>query len=176
MGKSEYTFSGPKGSNPTNGAMREVQFIANPATGFPGGTADKYLLLYGDKVETYTAGNHRSTIAVGNRVYTIGTGTWSATVAPSSLTISQAGINATGPQVAVVASGAASITASSTLSLTGATMAITTGALTINSLAGLHSIAPQIPGGILTDGCLNPLTGTPFSVTGTLGIQTLRVN
>ena len=176
MGKSEYTFSGPKGSNPTNGAMREVQFIANPATGFPGGTADKYDLLYGDKVETYTAGNHRSTIAVGNRVYTIGTGTWSATVAPSSLTISQAGINATGPQVAVVASGAASITASSTLSLTGATMAITTGALTINSLAGLHSIAPQIPGGILTDGCLNPLTGTPFSVTGTLGIQTLRVN
>jgi hypothetical protein len=177
MGKAEHTYSGPKGFNPTNGAMRETQFIANPATGFPGGTADKYFLLYGDRAETYTAGNHRSTIAVGNRVYTVGAGTYTATAGGSTVNLSSAGAVLQGAGTAqVIGAGATSITAGALLSLTGATMAFTAAGYAFNSAAGLLSLPPQVPGAVLTDGCIDPLTGFPFAAGGTLGVLALRVN
>lgn len=177
MGKSEFTYSGPKGANPANGAVRDTKIIANPATGFPGGPADTYLLLYGDRLENLLAGNHFTNVAVGNQFYNVGTGSIVATAVGNSMSLSPAGaslIAATGTAL-VASSGATAITAAAAVTLQGATVAVIAGSVAFTSPAGLHSIPPQIPGAMLTDGCLNPLTGLPFSATGTLGIQTLRV-
>jgi hypothetical protein len=38
-----------------------------------------------------------------------------------------------------------------------------------------HSVAPQVPGNMLTDGCLDPLTGLPMKLSGTLGILSIAV-
>lgn len=177
MGKAEYVFSGPKGGNPANGPVRDIKIVANPATGFLGGPADQYLLLYGDRLENLTAGNHFTNVAVGNQFYNVGTGNFVATAVGNSLTLSPAGaamVAATGTAL-VASSGATTITAGAAVTIQAASVAVIAGAVAFTSPAGLHSVPPQIPGAILTDGCLNPLTGLPFSAGGTLGIQTLRV-
>jgi hypothetical protein len=177
MGKAEYTFSGPKNGLPTNGAVRDTKIIANPATGFPGGPADQYFLLYGDRIETLLAGNHLTTLVVGNQLYTVGTGSFIATATGSTLALSAAGAVLVGAATTFVAApGATTIQAGALLSLTGATMALTAAGFAFNSVFGLHSIPPQVPGAVLTDGCINPITGLPFALGGTLGIQTIRVN
>lgn len=176
MGKAEYIHSGPKSGKPSNGPIRTTKFVANAATGFSGGTADKYSLLMGDKVETLTAGDHRTTIAVGNRTYTVN-GVYTATAGGSSMTLSSTGAALQGAGTALVAAaGATDIKAGGLLSLLGATMSLTAAAISFNSSGGVHSITPQIPGGMLTDGCIDSITGLPFSASGTLGIQTIRVN
>ncbi len=177
MGKAEYTFSGPKGANPANGAIRDTKIIANPATGFPGGPADQYLLLYGDRAETLLAGNHFTNVAVGNQFYNVGAGSFGATAVSNTMVLSPAGaaMTATTGTALVASSGATAITAGAAVTVQAATLAVIAGAVAFTSPTGLHSIGPQIPGAILTDGCLNPLTGLPFVAAGTLGIQTLRV-
>lgn len=177
MGKAEYTFSGPKGANPANGSIRSTKILANPATGFPGGPADEYFLLYGDRAEVLVAGNHSTTVGVGNQFYTVGTGSLVATAVGNTMTLSPAGaslVAVTGTAL-VASSGATAITAAAAVTIQGATVAVIAGAVAFTSPAGLHSVPPQVPGAVLTDGCLNPLTGLPFAATGTLGIQTLRV-
>jgi len=176
LGKAEYIYSGPTNKNPTNGALRETKFVGNPSTGFTGGTADKYLLQYGDREETLMTGDHNSTIAVGNRTYNVASGTYAVNAGGSNmrLTPSSASLQGAG-SVLVAASGSSTITAGTSMVLKAASVDLTAGSVAFRSPTGLHSVGPQIPGGVLTDGCLDPLTGRPFSTSGTLGVQTIRV-
>lgn len=171
MGKIDETFSGPKDSLPTNMPVRSTSFVANPATGNPGGPTDRYSMLYGDRLETFTAGNHTTAVAVGNQNYTTGTGTINILAGTNAINVSNGGVQvvaAAGAVTMSAAAGAVAITASTTVSLTGATAVITAPAV---SFPGAH----LPPGGVLTDGCINPLTGTPFLVSGVVGVSTIRV-
>jgi hypothetical protein len=171
MGKANETYSGPKDSLPTNLPLRNVQFIGNPATGVPGGPVDKYFALYGDRVETFVAGNHTTAIAVGNLSYVTGLGTFTAAASGALLNLSAAGAQVIAPTGAVTltaAAGAVAITASTAVGITGAAIALTAPAIT---MPGAH----LPPGGVLTDGSINPLTGTPFILSGVVGVQTVRI-
>lgn len=181
-GKSTFNFSGPKGGLITNGALREVSFTGSPATGFVGGTADKYEMIYGDRKETIAIGNHLTEVLVGTQSYKVGTGVLTlaagaapspAQGAPTSLALSPGTMTGRSPVVAFTATGGtASLTASTIVSLTGATMTLTAPRI---SFPGVHLPVGGIPGSLLTDGVLDPLTGKPFSLGGVLGVPTITV-
>jgi hypothetical protein len=170
MGKAEWTFSGPKNGLPTNGALREVGFTGNPATGFVGGTADKYRLLYGDRHERLTAGNHTTQVLVGTQTYSVGAGIFKVDAAGSIMTLGADGFSVVSPLTAKInAAAAITITAGAAVGITASAFNVTAPAV---AFIGPH--AP--PGGVLTDGCINPLTGTPFVGSGTLGALSFRIN
>lgn len=171
MGKASETFSGPKDALPTNLPLRDISFIGNPATGVPGGPVDKYFNLYGDRLETFVAGNHTTTIAVGNLTYATAAGMFTASASGATMNLSAAGAQVVAPTGVVsltAAAGAVAITASTGVALTGAAITLTA---PIISAPGAH----LPPGGVLTDGSINPLTGTPFALSGVLGVQTFRI-
>jgi len=101
---------------------------------------------------------------------------------PSALALAPGGASlGSGGAVLVASGGATTISAGAAVNiLTPSFLTMFIGAMTINGPApGVPHSLPflgQIPGGILTDGCSDPITGFPFSLGGTLGIQTLRVN
>jgi hypothetical protein len=171
MGQAVETFSGPKNSLPTNMPVKKTSVVATPATGNPGGPTDVYRLVYGDKTEELTAGDHVTDILVGNRTYKVGVGTIKHQSGLNSVSIGPSGISGTATVGGVAFSapgGAASITASSTVSITGATAVLTAGAIT---MPGAH----LYPGGVLTETTINPLTGLPWTASGTIGVPTVRV-
>ena len=172
LGKVDETFSGPKDSLPTNMPVRSTTFAANPATGSPGGPTDQYSMLFGDRLETFTAGNHTTMVAVGNQNYVTGTGTVNIAAGTNTVNVSNAGIQVAAAAGAVTLSavaGAVSIQASTAVAITAGTN-ISLAAASV-AVQGPHTP----PGGVLTDGCTNPFTGTPFSASGTLGVPTFRV-
>ena len=171
MGQATETFSGPKDSLPSNIPLRKIQFSANPGTGLAGGTVDEYNLLYGDRQETLTAGNHETQVLVGNQTYSCGVGTWKASAGLNNMQIGTNSVDVTaitGPMSFLAAAGGVSIRSSTSVGLTAPTISLT--ATTVN-LPGAHLPA----GAVLTDGCINPLTGTPFLVSGVPGVPTFRV-
>jgi len=186
-GKSTYNFSGPKGGLITNGPLREETFTGTPATGFIGGTADKYTSFYGDRQETLALGNHETQVLVGTQTYKVGTGiiTIAAGAPPSpaigastSLDLSPGSMTGRSAVVSFTATGgAAALIGTTNVNLTGATVLLTAPAITFASpVAGTHTPPGGIPGGgILTDGCKDGLTGLPFSTSGTLGVLSIRV-
>lgn len=177
-GKSTFNFSGPKNGLPTNGALREVTFTGTPATGFVGGTADSYSLLYGDRLETLAAGNHTTAVVVGNQTYSVGAGTLTVQSGSSALVLTSASMTGTAPAVAFVASaGSMSLTSSASISATAPAMTLVGNAITFTSITpGLHTPPGGTPGGaLMTDGVLDPITGRTFFLSGILGVQTIRV-
>jgi hypothetical protein len=171
MGKANYTFSGPKDSLPTNLPLRSTKFIGNPATGVPGGPVDQYFCLYGDRTEAFAFGNHTTAIAVGNLTYATALGAFTAVASGATLNLSAAGAQVVAPTGAVTltaTAGAVAITASTAVGITAPAIALTAGVVTV---PGAH----LPPGGVLTDGCINPLTGTPFILSGVVGVQTVRI-
>jgi len=171
MGSLETNISGPRDSLPTNMPVRSTSIVATPATGNPGGLTDKYTMTYGNRRETITAGNHTTRVAVGNQTYSTGAGVVKMGSAANSVEVTTGGITGTAAAGAVTfaaPAGAASITATARASITGATVGITGPAVTIS---GGHTF----PGGVMTDTCINPLTGAPFTASGTLGVPTVRI-
>jgi hypothetical protein len=177
-GRASFQHSGPKDGLPTNGALREISFTGSPATGFAGGTADKYELLYGDRDESLTAGSHSTTVMVGNQTYECQAGVLTLKSGQNtSVELTTASLSGRSSAVSFQASaGAASIQASAALSLQGQTAAITAAAVTVNSSSGTHAPTGGSPGGVLTDGALDPLTGKTFLMGGVIGSPTFRVN
>lgn len=177
-GKSTFNYSGPKNGLPTNGALREVSFTGNPATGFVGGTADSYSLLYGDRTETLTAGNHTTAVVVGNQTYSVGAGTVTMQSGPSALALTSASMSGTAPSMAFVATaGGLSLTSSASIVAGAPTMTLAGNAITLTSLTpGIHTPPGGTPGGaLMTDGVLDPITGRTFFLSGIIGVQSIRV-
>jgi hypothetical protein len=184
-GLAEYTFGGPKDGLPTNGGSRTTSFSASPATGSVGGAVDSYSMLFGGREETFTMGQHdtlmkagsfniRSMTALPANMVTPGVGVLLATGVP--LLDNRVESNLTG--VAVTSNvGTAKLSATKGT----ATVSGIAGA-TIMSLAKVGITAPYVsvlapgpPGGVLTDGCFDSLTGRPFLTSGTIGCPSFRV-
>ena len=175
-GKATFNYSGPKDSIPTNGSVRKVSFTSSPATGFVGGTADEYEMLYGDRDESITLGNHSTTVMVGNQTYECNAGILSLKSGVSTaMELTTASMSGRASALSFQATaGAASIQSSAALSLQGQTASLTAPSVTVN---GGHTPPGGAPGGgVLTDGVLDPITGRPFMASGVLGVQTFRVN
>jgi len=170
-GKMVETFSGPKDSLPTNLPLRSTTFSGTPATGVPGGPVDVYKNIYGDRLETFTAGNHTTSVQVGNQTYQVSAGSLNLLSGATAinLTTGSASVTTPGAITMTAAGGAVAVTASTAFSVTSATYLNTAAAVSF------PNPALQPSGAVLTDGCINSLTGTPFRVSGTLGVQAFRI-
>lgn len=163
MGKSVESYSGPKNGLPTNGAVREVNINTTPATGFVGGTADSYSLLYGNRNEILFAGNHNTTIAVGNAIYSVGVGTWTASSGANTLVANPGGIAvfaAVGAATFTAAAGATSISGSTGVAVTSAGPVLVRGTFVTLSAPGIKV------GGIVSGSDLDPISGLPLVLLG----------
>lgn len=158
-GKSIETFSGPKDGLPTSGAVRKVDVIANPATGFVGGVNDEYRNVYGDREETFLFGNHTTTCVVGNLAYETNLGEWKCRALTNQISVSAAGISgqAVTGNVSLNASAGAFLAQSSA----GATVR-TTGPAVVSGSAGVTLGGPGKIGPIVSGADLDPLTGLPL--------------
>lgn len=173
-GKSTFNYSGPKGQNPSNGALRETQFTS--AVPVPVATVDKYNIAVGSRVERITSGNHSTTVVVGNQTYSSAGGLLTlaaggiGAAAPSNITMSAGNITGRAPVVSWTATGGA-------MSLSATALASISSGVAISLTAPKVSVVgPHLPpGAVLTDGCLNPVTGTPFVASGVLGVPTFTV-
>jgi len=161
QGKETQLYSGPKNFLPTNAPMREIKFISNPLTGHAGGNTDSYFMLFGDRVERFVFGSHRTTVAVGNITHSTALG---------SVT-NRAGVN----QIRVGTTAGISTFSATTTSM------VSTLATTINALASvtvrsagrakLSGVVTTLggsgpPGRILSSTDRDPLTNLPFSFFG----------
>lgn len=163
MGKSVETYSGPKDGLPTNGPVREVNVNTTPATGFAGGTADSYTLVYGDREETLSAGNHTTSVVVGDASYAVGVGAWRASSGLNTHEASASGVSVT----AVVGSATLSAAAGAT-TVSGATSVLvtSTGPVTVRGTV-VTLVAPGTKaGGIVSGADLDPVSGLPLSLLG----------
>ena len=183
-GKAEYTFGGPLDGLATNGATRSTTFTGNPATGALGGSVDNYEVVFGGRSELFRLGRHEtvvnvvsfnvSTMAVGLPDIGPGAGFSIATGIP----LLDNKVSATPLTLTAIAN-----TGTALLSATKGTVTVTGIAGTfINSLASIGIAAPLVRvtapgpfGGVLTDGCIDSLTGRPFLLSGTIGAPGFRV-
>lgn len=163
MGKSTESFSGPKDGLPTNGSVREINVNTTPATGFIGGTADKYSLLYGNRSETIYAGGHDTTVAVGNARYSVGVGTWTASSGANTIVANSGGVAvfaATGAATFAAAAGATSVAGSLGVTVTSVGPVVIRGAVVTLSAPGVKV------GGIVSSADIDPLSGLPLLLLG----------
>jgi hypothetical protein len=161
QGKEVQLYSGPKNFLPTNAPMREIKFISNPLTGHAGGRTDSYFMLFGDRVERFVIGNHRTTVAVGNLTYQTALG---------SVT-HRAGVNQIrlGTADGISMFSATTTSMFSTLSTTiNALASVTVRAVGRAKLSGIVTTlgGAGAPGRILSSTDRDPLTNLPFSFFG----------
>jgi len=173
LGRAEYTYGGPQDSQPTNAPLRVTKFTATPATGFPGGTADEYSILFGDLVEKINIGSRKTKVTTGDILFETVTGTAELKSSLNTVTLTQTSIAVTAKQ------GSVNIE-----STTGAMSLLATRTLLLKSRQGVEVNGPAIsfavlgadfPGGVLTDGCIDGLTGQPFRNGGTFGSNQVRM-
>jgi hypothetical protein len=184
-GLAEYTYGGPKDGLPTNGGSRTTSFSASPATGSAGGAVDSYSMLFGGREETFTMGKHDTLMKVGSyNVRTMNTSS-AGMVSPGTGTLLSTGLSGVDNKVETGLAGA-----SLTSNLGTAKLSATKGTATVSGIAGttIKSLAkvgvtapyvsvsaPGPPGGVLTDGCFDSLTGRPFLSSGSVGCPSFRV-
>jgi hypothetical protein len=173
MGKTTETYSGPKNGLPTNGAARSVTIATTPATGFVGGPADMYTLVYGDKVETIATGNHISTVAVGNRLYTVGAGSWTVAVGASSIAITPASLSVTSGAVTITGTGVVAINGAAAVNILAAG---TGGVRATPGSVMLVAVGSPKFGGIVSQSDLDPTSGLPLGLLGMGSFQHLLSN
>jgi hypothetical protein len=184
-GLAEYTYGGPKDGLPTNGGSRTTSFSANPATGSAGGAVDSYSMLFGGREETFTMGKHDTLMKVGSyNVRTMNTSS-AGMMSPGAGVLLSTGLSGFDNKVDAGLGGVAL-----TSNLGTAKLSATKGTATVSGVAGttIKSLAkvgvsapyvsvsaPGFPGGVLTDGCLDSITGRPFLTSGTTGCASFRV-
>lgn len=184
-GSAEYLFGGPLNALATNGASRITKFTATPLTGAVGGVVDEYTVVFGNVADTIRVGRHEEIINVGS--YNVGTMTVNLpSLGPGAgfdiytgLPLLSNGISGTpasltvkanvGPLTLLATKGPVSVTGTAGVFMSS-TAKVQIAAPYVNVLAPLSPF-----GGVLTDGCLDSVTGRPFLLSGTLGAPTFRV-
>lgn len=158
-GKMSLGFSGPKDSLPTNGALRETTFIGTPLTGFVGGPADTYLMLYGDRLETFVLGNDTTAIGTGNITKVTAAGAFTAAGTGNTAVLGPGGA-----AITAVAGGAALTAAAGAAVITGSASALvaSVGPSTVRGAVVVLSATGGKVGGIVSSSDLDPLTGLPL--------------
>jgi hypothetical protein len=185
-GAAEYVFGGPLNGLATNGATRSVSFTGTPATGALGGSVDDYKVTFGGRSETFRVGRDVQVINAGMLdIRTMGPGIPAFTPGAglslvTGLPLIDNGFGAnpvTGTSVGSKVGVTSMKSAGGPVSISGTTGTfITSLAKTQISAPYVNVIAPLSPfGGVLTDGCLDSLTGRPFLLSGTIGAPTFRV-
>ena len=186
-GKAEYTFGGPLDGLPTNGATRSTSFVGNPATGALGGPVDEYSVVYGGREETFTLGKSETTVTVGSfNVSTMTAPVSLPSVGPGAgfslangLPLLDNSVSGGVTSVEVTAnSGQASLKATKgPVTVSGTAAATIQSGLSATIRAPfVHVFAAGPLGGVLTDGCIDGLTGLPFLASGTVGAPGFRLN
>jgi hypothetical protein len=184
-GSAEYVFGGPLNGVASNGPTRSIAFSGSPLTGAIGGAVDKYEVTFGGRNEVFRLGRHMTSISVGGfvvrtmnpltRAFGVGTGVNISTGAP----LLQNGFSSSIASATLSSSvGTTTVSAKKGLvSVSGTASVLMTSLARVKIQAPLVSVlAPGSPfGGVLTDGCLDSLTGRPFLLSGTLGAATFRV-
>jgi len=182
-GQAEYTFGGPLDGLATNGATRLTSFSGNPATGALGGSVDDYTVTFGGRSELFRMGRHETTMNVGSfNVSTMGVnlpsvGPGAGISITTGLPLLDNGVTATPASATLVANvGVATVSATKGLAtVKGTAGVLMQSAAFVNLRAPLVTVsAPAPPGGVLTDGCLDSLTGRPFLLSGTIGSPGFR--
>ena len=188
-GRADYTYGGPKDGLATNGPSRVTTFAASPLTGAIGGVVDDYTVVFGGRKETFLVGRHDTQITMG-----------SYNVSTASLPIPTAGFGdginlSAGPllldQKLELASPLGGGGATLTANLGNVTLRATKGQAVIQGVVGVNVqsagavtiTAPYVqavvptatPGSVMSDGCIDGLTGRPFITSGTIGVPTFRV-
>ena len=184
-GYAEYVYGGPKDSLPSNGASRFTNFVASPATGAVGGVVDQYELLYGKRDELFRTGRHNTTINVGSfNVNTMGNtpvsvGFGSGFNIKTGLPLLDNSVSATASTLKLQANAGNTTVSASKGSVTvtgtaGVTMRATGGSISITSpFVKVTASGPS--GGVLTDGCIDSLTGKTFLISGSSGAAGFRL-
>jgi hypothetical protein len=184
-GKAEYTFGGPKDALPTNGPSRTTTFGGTPLTGAIGGVMDAYEMVYGNREETFRLGKHETVVNVGSyNVYTMGvapvsvgpgSGVHLATGVPGLRNELELGV--TGAKLTAGVGGVTVQATAGSATLRGSVSAKVQSALQVSLAAPFVKVSTPTPftGGVLTDGCLNSLTGRSYFLSGSLGVATFRV-
>jgi hypothetical protein len=187
-GKAEFTFGGPKNALPTNGPSRTTTFTSTPLTGGIGGVVDDYTIVFGGRRETFRLGRHETNINIGSfnvstmapALPSVGPGAGVTLSTGLPLLDNKLVLNpVTGAKLQANSPGG-----SATLQSTKG-QAVVQGVLgvAISSPLSVSLTAPSISirtptpfiGGVLTDGCLNPLTGRTYLLSGSIGVSTFRV-
>jgi len=170
MGRADFTFSGPKNSLPTNGPARNTVFVTPLLAGQ---TADNYNMLVGNRNEFFGTGNLTRTFGIGSQTVTTGTGALQFIVGPytSVMEVNPFSANLAGPTVQVVATaGSATLSGSATVDVASAGMvSVTAPAINMN-------VITPLAGAVLSDGCIDAVTGKPFWMGGTFGVPQVRIN
>jgi hypothetical protein len=184
-GLAEYTYGGPKDGLPTNGGSRTTSFSANPATGSAGGATDSYSMLFGGRKETFTMGKHDTLMKVGSFNVRTMNALPAGMMSPGVGTLLSTGVIGVDNKVETGLAGA-----SVTSNIGTAKLSATKGTATVSGIAGaaikslakvgitapyVSVTAPGPPGGVLTDGCFDSLTGRPFLSSGSVGCPSFRV-
>lgn len=162
-GQTQLAFSGPTDSLPTNGPLRTTTFAGTPVTGFIGGPADRYTVLYGDRLESFLLGNDTKLVATGNitQVTTAGFFTASGTGNTAVLGPGGAAVTAVvGAATLTAAAGAAAITGTASALMASVGPSVVRGAAVILSATG-GKVGPIVSGSDL-----DPLTGLPLLLLG----------
>ena len=186
-GKSIHTYGGPKGSNPSNGALRETSFTGTPLTGCLGGAVDEQSIVYGGRFETQTLGKRAVTCKVGGIELKSMDPQGPTGIGPGSGVTLQTGPSGSNNSIKTGLTGAAMQTLIPLASvgvkaIAGAATVMGSIGVNVQSAARIGMDAPLVAvnvvgqaGGVLTDGCIDALTGLPFLSSGTLGVPTFRV-
>jgi hypothetical protein len=185
-GKAEYTFGGPKNAIPTNGPSRTTTFTSTPLTGGIGGVVDRYEMVFGARNEVFRLGRHTTTVNIGSfNVKTMGPGP--AAIGPGAGVRLSTGVPGLDNNLVLHPVYGAKLSAN----LGNATLQATKGVAVVQGTLGVAlrspvsvsltapiiSVRTPTPffGGVLTDGCINPLSGRSFLLSGTIGVSTFRV-
>jgi hypothetical protein len=184
-GKAEYTFGGPKNSLPTNGPSRTLSFTATPLTGGLGGVVDELKYVFGGRKTTFRIGRQDTTLNIGSYnvnsmssapiTFGQGSGVHLRTGLPGIDNRLDLGLFS-----ATLTSNFGSASVSSTkgpASLKGATTALVRGTarVTLSGLTVRVNTPTPFQGAVITDGCLNPITGRSHRLSGSLGVPTFTV-
>lgn len=186
-GKVSENFGGPKDALPTNGAVRSTSFSASPLTGFLAGAVDEYEILTGNRVEVIKVGNHFAEVYGGQYSISVANPAAFLPEIPNTKASMSWGPPVAGQEVSVGPLGS-SVTATIGFAKLTATLGSATvsgkAGVSITSLVGANISAPLVvvtvgavvqSGGVLTDGCIDPLTGRSFLLSGGLGVPNFRV-
>ena len=146
---------------------------------------DEYENVFGGRKELFRIGRHKTQINLGSfNINTMGPGLpafgpGAGFSIGTGLPLLDNTVMATPASLSVLANlGPATITSTkAAVVVTGVAGTLLNSSALVQAAAPfVHVIAPGLPGGVVTDGCLDSLTGRPLLLSGTVGAPGFRLN
>lgn len=185
-GKADFLFGGPKNSLPTNGASRTTKFTTTPLTGGTGEAVDEYEAVFGGRSELFRMGKHSTLINVGSFNIATMTPSLPLTMGPGSgvhLSAGTSGIESSlkldnGATLKANLGNASLIATKGSAKISAALGVSISSQISVNVKAPLVSVSVNTPfaGSVLSDGCIDGLTGRSLLSSGTVGVTQFSVS